>query len=138
VTSDTPPRPRHDLRGAAGRLATALLDAGRTRLELAALEFEEARARATDNLVLVLVAAAAFGFAVLAASMLVVVLFWDSNRIAALAGMALLYLLIGVFALWRVSEHKKADPRAFAATLAELERDRAFVASRLGDGGDRG
>jgi uncharacterized membrane protein YqjE len=133
VTADTPPRSGRDLRGAAGRLATALLDAGRTRLELAAVEFEEARARATDNLVLVLVAAAAFGFALLAASMLVVVLFWDSNRIAALVGMTLVYLLIGGFALWRVSEHKKAEPPAFAATLAELERDRAFIASRLGD-----
>jgi uncharacterized membrane protein YqjE len=137
VTADTPPRSRHDLRGAAGRLAAALLDAGRTRLELAAVEFEEARARATDNLVLVLVAAAAFGFALLAASMLVVVLFWDSYRIAALAGMTLVYVLIGVFALWRVSEHKKADPPAFAATLAELERDRAFIASRFGDVGGR-
>ena len=132
MTAETPPRSRHDLRGAAGRLATALLDAGRTRLELAAVEFDEARARATDNLVLALVAAAAFGFALLAASMLVVVLFWDSYRIAALAGMTLLYLLIGAFALWRVSEHKKADPPAFAATLAELERDRSFLATHLG------
>ena len=133
MTADTPPRPRRDLRGAAGRRATALLDAGRTRLELAAVEVVEARARATDNLVLVLVAAAAFGFAVLAASMLVVVLFWDSNRIAALVAMTLVYLAIGLFALWRVSEHKRAEPPAFAATLAELERDRAFVASRFGD-----
>ena len=137
MTADTPPQPRPNLRGAAARLATALLDAGRTRLELAAVEFDEARARATDNLVLVLVAAAAFGFALLAASMLVVVLFWDSNRIAALVAMTFVYLLIGLFALWRVSEHKKADRPAFAATLAELERDRAFVASRFGDAGDR-
>ena len=137
MTADTPPRSRHDLRGAAGRLATALLDAGRTRLELAAVEFEEARSRATDNLVLVLVAATAFGFALLAASMLVVVLFWDSYRIAVLAAMALVYLLIGAFALWRVSERKRADPPAFAATLAELERDRAFIASRLGESGGR-
>jgi uncharacterized membrane protein YqjE len=116
-----------------GRLATALLDAGRTRLELATVEFEEARARAAENLVLVLVAAAAFAFALLAASMLIVVLFWDTYRIAALVGMTLVYLLIGVFALWRLSEHKKADPPAFAATLAELERDRAFLASQLGE-----
>jgi uncharacterized membrane protein YqjE len=47
--------------------------------------------------------------------------------------MTLVYLLIGVFALWRLSEHKKADPPAFAATLAELERDRAFLASQLGE-----
>jgi uncharacterized membrane protein YqjE len=111
---------------------------GRTRLELAALEFEEARARATDNLVLVLVAAAAFGFALLAASMLVVVLFWDSYRIAALVAMTLVYLVIGLFALWRVSEHKRTEPPAFAATLAELERDRAYLASRFSESGRDG
>jgi uncharacterized membrane protein YqjE len=133
VTAGTSARSRRDLRGAVGRLAAALLDAGRTRLELATVEFEEARARAAENLVLVLVAAAAFAFALLAVSMLIVVLFWDTYRIAALVGMALVYLLIGVFALWRLSEHKKADPPAFAATLAELERDRAFLASRFGD-----
>jgi uncharacterized membrane protein YqjE len=138
VTADTPPRSRRDLRGAAGRLATALLDAGRTRLELAAVEFDEARARATDNLVLVLVAAAAFAFALLAVSMLVVVLFWDSYRIAALVAMTLVYLAIGLFALWRVSEHKKAEPPAFAATLAELERDRAYLASRFSESGRDG
>ena len=131
MTAGTPPRSRRDLRGAVGRLAGALLEFGRTRVELAAVEFEEARARAAENLVLILVAAAAFAFALLAVSMLVVVLFWDTYRIAALVGMTLVYLLIGVFALWRLSEHKKADPPAFAATLAELERDRAFLASRF-------
>ena len=64
-------------------------------------------------------------------AVLVVVLFWDTHRIAALVVMTLVYLLVGVFALWRLSEHKKSDPPAFAATLAELERDRAFIASRF-------
>jgi hypothetical protein len=104
VTADTPPRSRARRRGAGSRPRCSTR--GEPRLELAALEFEEARARATDNLVLLLVAAAAFGFALLAASMLVVVLFWDSNRIASLVGMTLVYLLIGGFALWRVSEHR--------------------------------
>ena len=131
MTAGTTPRPRRDLRGAIGRLASALVEFGRTRIELAAVEFEEARARAAENLVLVLVAAAGFAFALLAASMLVVVLFWDTHRIAALVVMTLVYLLVGVFALWRLSEHKKSDPPAFAATLAELERDRAFIASRF-------
>ena len=131
MTADTPPRLRRDLRGATGRLASAILEFGRTRIELAAVELEEARARAGDNLALVLVAAAAFAFALLAASMLVVVLFWDTHRIAALCVMTLVYLLIGTFALWRLSEQRKADPPAFAATLAELERDRAFIADRF-------
>jgi len=134
VTDGTPPRVRRGLRGAAGKLVAALLALGRTRLELAAVEFEEVRARAAENLVLAVAAALCFAFAILAASMLVVVLFWDTHRIAALCGVTIVYALLGLVALWRLSVRKKADTPAFAATLAELERDRAWLASRFGDG----
>jgi len=134
VTAGTPPRTRRDLRSSVAHFASALLELGRTRLELATVEFEEARARAAENLVLMMVAGFSFAFAVLMASMLVVVLFWDSYRIAAICGVTLAYALIGVLALWRLSAHKKADTPAFAASLAELERDRAWLASQFGDG----
>ena len=65
--------------------------------------------------------------------MLVVVLFWDSYRIAALCGVTLAYALIGVVALWRLSAHKKEERPAFAASLAELEHDRAWLASQFGE-----
>ena len=134
MTAGTPPRTRRGLRSSAAHLAAALLGLGRTRLELATVEFEEARARAAENLVLMMVAGFAFALAVLMASMLVVVLFWDSYRIAAICGVTLAYALIGVLALWRLSARKKADTPAFAASLAELERDRAWLASQFGDG----
>jgi uncharacterized membrane protein YqjE len=122
------------LRSAAAHLGAALLGLGRTRLELAALEFEEARARTARNLALAGIAAACFAFAILAASLLVVVLFWDTYRVAALCGVTILYALLGLLALWRLSVRRKADAPAFAATLAELERDRAWLATRFGDG----
>jgi uncharacterized membrane protein YqjE len=131
VNDGTPPRSRRGLRGAAAQLAAAVLGLGRTRLELAAVEFEEARARASDRLVLSLVAGVFFAFALLAASLLVVVLFWDTYRIAALCGVTIGYLLLGLLALWRLAAQKKNDSPAFAATLAELERDRAWLASRF-------
>jgi uncharacterized membrane protein YqjE len=134
VTAGTPPRTRRDLRSSVAHLASALLGLGRTRLELATVEFEEARARAAENLVLMMVAGLSFAFAVLMASMLVVVLFWDSYRIAALCGVTLVYALIGVLALWRISAHKKTERPAFAASLAELERDRAWLARQFGEG----
>ena len=134
MTDGTPPRARRGLRGAAAGLAAALLGLGRTRLELAAVEFEEARARTAQNLALVGIAAVCFAFAILAASFLVVVLFWDTYRIAALCGVTIVYSLLGLLAMWRLAERKKASAPAFAATLAELERDRAWLASRFGDG----
>ena len=133
MTAGTPPRTRRDLRSAVAHLTSTLLGLGRTRLELATVEFEEARARAAENLVLMMVAGFSFAFAVLMASMLVVVLFWDSYRIAALCGVTLAYALIGVLALWRLSAHKKEERPAFAASLAELERDRAWLASQFGE-----
>ena len=137
VTDATPPRSprgRLGLRAAAASLAAALLGLGRTRLELAALEFEEVRARTAENLALVVVAAISLGFAILAASMLVVAFFWDTHRIESLVALTVVYALIALFAMWRLAVRRKADTPAFAATLAELERDRARLVERFGDG----
>ena len=64
--------------------------------------------------------------------MLVVVLFWDTHRIAALCAVTIVYALLGLVALWRLAVQRKAETPAFAATLAELERDREWLASRFG------
>jgi uncharacterized membrane protein YqjE len=132
VTDGTAPASRRGLRTAAAQFAETLLGLGRTRLELAAVEFEEARARAAERLVLSLVAGLCFALAVLVASMLVVVLFWDTYRIAALCAVTIAYALLGLVALWRLAVRKKSETPAFAATLAELERDREWLASRFG------
>lgn len=133
MTEGTAPGSRRGLRTAAAQFAATLLGFGRTRLELAALEFEEARERATKRLVLVFIAGVCFTLAVLAASTLVLVLFWDTNRLAALCGVTIFYALLGLVALWRLGVQRNTDPPAFAATLAELERDRAWLTSRFGD-----
>jgi uncharacterized membrane protein YqjE len=134
VTDGTPPGSRRGLRAATARLAETLLGLGRTRLELATVEFEEARARATARLILVLVAVLSFAFALLVVSMLVVVLFWDTHRIVALCGVTIAYVLLGLVALWRLAVQGKSEAPAFAATLAELERDRARLVERFGSG----
>jgi uncharacterized membrane protein YqjE len=132
VTDGTPRPPRLGLRTATAQLAGTLLGLGRTRLELAAVEFDEARARAAERLVLSLVAGLCFALAVLVASMLVVVLFWDTHRIAALCAVTIVYALLGLVALWRLAVQKRSETPVFAATLAELERDREWLASRFG------
>ena len=132
MTDGTAPASRRGLRTAVAQLAETLLGLGRTRLELATVEFEEARARAAERLVLSLVAGLCFALAALVASMLVVVLFWDTHRIAALCAVTIVYALLGLVALWRLAVQKKSGTPAFAATLAELERDRKWLASRYG------
>ena len=132
MSNGTPGGATAGLRGALGQLGGSLLGLLRTRLELAALELDEERDRAIEALVLVHVATLAFAFALLAASTLVVVLFWDTYRIAALCGMTLVYLLIGIAAALRFTRRRPPGARPFAATLAELERDRAWIAGEAG------
>ena len=100
AVTDGAPRVRRGLRAAAAQLAAALLGLGRTRLELAAVDFEEARARGRAN---ASCSSSSRGCAsrspLLAATTLVVVLLWDTHRIAALCGVTLVYALLGLVAL---------------------------------------
>lgn len=119
------------LKAALARLGAAALALVRTRVELATLEFSEHRDRARTMLVLLGVAGFAFAFAAMSATALVVVYFWETYRIAALVGVTLFYLLVGVIAIWRLSVHRRTDPPAFATTLAELELDRIWLAGHM-------
>ena len=123
------------LRGAVSALGGALLGLVHTRLSLASLEFDEVRDRAIASLVFVAVAILAFGFALLGASALVVIAYWETNRIGALVGVTLAYVLIGCLALWRLSVRAKTDAPPFAETIAQFERDRAWLAGK--PGGDK-
>jgi uncharacterized membrane protein YqjE len=119
------------LRAALARLGAAAVALLKTRADLAAVEFSEHRDRTRTLLILLGIAGFAFAFAAMSATALVVVYFWETYRIAALVGVTLFYLVIGVIALWRLSEHRRADPPPFAATRAELERDRAWLAGHM-------
>ena len=132
MTDGTPGRARGGLRGALGNLGASVLGLMRTRLELAAIELDQERERAIEALILVHVAVLSFAFALLAASTLVVIWFWDSYRIAALSSMTIAYLVIGLVALWRFTRPRQPDDRPLAGTLSELERDRAWLVDEFG------
>ncbi len=134
MSEGTPGGSGRGLRRALGDLGASLLGLVNTRLELVSVEFDEVRERTVAQLIFLLVALLAFAFALLAATILLVVIFWDTNRIAALCVVALVYLLIGFVTLWRSSARRQADSPPFAATLAELERDRAWLKDRFGGG----
>lgn len=121
------------LRGALAQVGLSMLDLVRTRLELAALEFTEQRERAKSGLILLLVAAFFFAFAILTASASIVVYFWDTHRLSALAAVAAGHLLIGVIALWRLKASARSGSAPFAQTLAEFERDRQWLTGEVRD-----
>jgi uncharacterized membrane protein YqjE len=123
------------LRGALAQLGSSLLGLLRTRLELAALDFDEERQRAAEGLVLTLVAVLFVGFAIFAAQTFIVAWFWDTHRFAAIGGVLVFDLAIGLAAFLRLQALRREQRAPFAATLAELERDRAWLAERFGQSG---
>jgi uncharacterized membrane protein YqjE len=119
------------LRGALARVAVYTVALLRTRAELAALEFEESRERAKRHLRLLAIVGVAFTLAWMACCALLVVFYWDTYRHAALIAVAALHAAIGVFALWRLKSDEANATPPFAATLAELERDRQWLSEHL-------
>ena len=74
-----------DLRGASSRLAASLLGLARTHLELASVEFTEERDRIQQQLTLLVAAIGLLLFAVLFVAGWIVVYFWDTHRLTAIA-----------------------------------------------------
>jgi uncharacterized membrane protein YqjE len=132
--SDESPRSGREpgLRGSLARLSAAALALLRTRAELAALEFAESRDQARDHLVLLAVIGGALALAWMALCALVVVALWDSYRLVALAGIVVFHLAVAGIAWWRLRADQAGRAAPFAQTLAELERDRQWLAERFG------
>jgi uncharacterized membrane protein YqjE len=110
--------------------AGTLLVIAHTRLNLLSVDLEEELAHFFSLLVSTLVAMFCLGIGVVLAVIMLVVLFWDAHRLLSLAGLAGFFLMVGV-AAWVFAFHKaKTKPRLFAASLAELGKDRQQVMSR--------
>lgn len=122
-TTDSGSRKSGLLESAKGLMGT-LLAMGQTRLELLSTEIEEQREWLTAMLAWTLIALFCGALAVILATLLVVVVFWDSYRLLAIG------IMIGVFVLgtaisWRIvwnMNHRK--PKIFSGSISELSKDR--------------
>jgi len=130
MDADEPPR-AGGLRDALGRLAEGALGALRTRAELAGVELVAERERLFLRLALIAGGVVALAFALLFAGAFVVVLFWDTHRLQAIAGVALAHAIVGAWLVNRARAIGRAAPAPFAQTLAELDKDRARLSSAL-------
>lgn len=111
-------------------LLATLLAIVQTRLELVSTEFEEERARLQSVLMLLLAALFCLGFGALLLTLFIVVLFWDTHRLSVTAGCAIFYLGLGWSAAAAARAKLRSKPRLFAATLAELSKDRDSLKHR--------
>src|SRR5438552_5044356 len=71
----------------------------KTRMEIFSTEIEEQRQMLSQIVLLGIVSLVCLGFGVLVLTLFVVVLFWDTHRLAVLAAFTLAYLAAGIIAM---------------------------------------
>ena|SRR5258708_8774985 len=119
----SPPGPAELLRS----LGATLMEMIETRAELALVELRELGDRRKEALLLAIAGGLFLAMGLLLAAFFVVVYFWDSHRLPAIAGVTLLYLAIAAFAFLRLRARERASPPPFEATLRELANDRDML-----------
>lgn len=105
-------------------LSANLLGIVQTRLELLSTDIAEERERIVTLLVLALAALFSIGVGVVLLAILVVVALWESNRLFALGGMIVFFLMTGAIIGWVVLSRLRRSPRPFDASISELAKDR--------------
>ena len=105
-------------------LSANLLGIVQTRLELLSTDIAEERERIVTLLVLALAALFSIGVGVVLLAILVVVALWESNRLFALGGMIVFFLMTGAIIGWVVLSRLRSSPRPFDASISELAKDR--------------
>jgi uncharacterized membrane protein YqjE len=110
--------------GSLREMARTLLAFAETRARLAATEIEEQAVRLLEILLWLLLAVFFAGVALLFLAILVLLLFWDANRLLAAGLVAALFLGAGAAAALVARLLMRERPKFLAATLAELDLDR--------------
>ncbi len=111
------------------RLTGSLIAILSTRLELLANELQEERVRLTQMLLFALIALFCLGTGLMLLNAFVVVLFWDDHRLLALGLLSLVYLIAGAAVAMVVRAKVQTGSKLFAASLAELDKDRQALRS---------
>jgi len=110
-------------------LSISLVGIVHTRLELLSTDIAEEREHLIALLVLVLLALFCLGVGVVLLAMLIVVAFWDSHRLLALGGVTGVFLIASAGMAWFALHKTRTRPRLFAASLAELSKDRQHLSA---------
>ena len=130
-TPDVPEEsPRVGLFDSLKAMLATLVGIAHTRVELISTEVEEQLARLVSLLAWGLVALFFAFTGVILSAIAFIVLFWDSNRVLAAAGLAAVFVLLAVIAALGFVAKMKARPRLFKASLDELAKDRNELDSR--------
>lgn len=111
-------------------LAASLIAIAHTRLDLLSTDLEEERERLLSVLLMLFVALFCLGVGVVLLAILIVVAVWESHRLLALVGLTALFLAGGAAAFGCARHKLRTKPKLFAASLAELSKDRQHLMHR--------
>jgi uncharacterized membrane protein YqjE len=109
--------------GSVRELARTLLSFAETRARIAATELEEQVTRLAEILVWAAIALFFSGVAVVFVAILIVLLFWDSNRLLATGLLAAVFFGIAAVSALVARARLRERPKFLAATLSELKQD---------------
>ena len=118
------------LMGSVRRLLGTLSAMVAVRLELLSNELEGERVYLTQMFLVAIVALSCFGLAVLLLVAVVVVLLWDEHRLATLATLSGFFFVVSALLVMVLRNKARAKPKLFAASLAELNKDREQLGDR--------
>jgi uncharacterized membrane protein YqjE len=116
--------------GSVKRLLGSGVSVVSTRIELLANEWEEERLRLARMLLFSMAALFFLATGMLLLIALVVMVFWDEHRIAAVGILSLICLLAGGGMIVLVNGLLTRGTKLFSASLAELARDRELLGER--------
>lgn len=112
---------------AAGRITATVVAMIGTRLELAAVEFQEDARRLLGYLAWTLLAVFLAGGAFMLVALFVIVLFWEDYRLQAIGGMAILFAAVAGLIVMKVKSGLNNQATLLSTTLAELRNDVAYI-----------
>jgi uncharacterized membrane protein YqjE len=106
------------------RLAAAFAAALHTRVELLALELEEAKVRFTRLLLFGVAALFFLGLGGLTVTFFVIAAFWEGPRLVAIGVLVLVYFGLAAGALLWARREAARGSRLFSRSIAQLRKDR--------------
>lgn len=108
-------------------LTVTLVAIVQTRLELLSTDLEVGRERLTSLLVMGFVSLFCLCFGLVLLAILIVVIFWDTHRLFALASLTGVFLITGGTLFNIALRELKNMPRMFEASLSELSKDQQQI-----------
>ena len=110
-------------------LGDGLLASVQDRVALLGIELQEEKLRLIQLLVWFSAAMVTGVMVLVLGSLTLVVIFWDSARVAVLVGLTVVYVVLLTVIVVRLRRLLTSHPLPFAASLTELEADRQCIRS---------